>query len=387
MKSTFKEFFESEKSGGIVLLLVTILSILAANSSFQTVYLDFWNTPMGEHSLVEWINDGLMAIFFLYIGLELEREIYQGELSRLKKASLPIFAALGGMIVPALIYFFFNHGTPTQSGAGIPMATDIAFAIGILSLVGKRVPLSLKIFLTALAVIDDLGAILVIALFYTSSLSLIYLFLALGIFLFLIVLNKMGIISLVPYLVGGFLLWYCMLHSGVHATLAGVLLAFAIPFGNGKKATPSAKVWHFLHKPVTFGILPLFALANTALIFSGNFSDFGQVVSMGIILGLFLGKPIGIWLFSYLSVQLGICSLPSGIRMKHVVGHWFPWRNWFYHVHLRHAAGIQRPGNDQPGQDGYPGRLPDFRSYRVFLVEINLEASSASKCKIVSILL
>jgi len=320
MKSTFREFFESEKSGGIVLLIVTILSILAANSSFQAVYLDFWNTPMGKHSLVEWINDGLMAIFFLYIGLELEREIYQGELSRLKKASLPIFAALGGMIVPAMIYLFFNHGTPTQAGAGIPMATDIAFAIGILSLLGKRVPLSLKIFLTALAVIDDLGAIIVIAIVYTASLSVPYLLFALGIFLVLVLLNRLKVNNLAPYLLGGSIMWYCTLHSGVHATLAGVLLAFAIPFGDGRKATPSAKVWHFLHKPVSFGILPLFALANTALIFSGNLSNFGQPVSLGIILGLFLGKPLGIWFFSFLSVKIGICTLPSGIRMKHVVG-------------------------------------------------------------------
>jgi Na+:H+ antiporter, NhaA family len=320
MRSKFKEFFESEKSGGIVLLFVTILSIIIANSSLQVTYLSFWNTPMGEHSLVEWINDGLMAIFFLYVGLELEREIYQGELSRLKKASLPIFAALGGMLVPAMIFIIFNHGTPTHSGAGIPMATDIAFAIGILSLLGKKVPLSLKIFLTALAVIDDIGAIIVIAVFYTSSLSLLYLFLALGIFLILIVLNRLKVNSFIPYILGGIVMWYCMLHSGVHATLAGVLLAFAIPFGNGRKSTPSAKTWHFLHKPVSFGILPLFALANTALIFSGNLSNFGQTVSLGIILGLFLGKPAGIWLFSFLSVKLGICSLPGGIRMKHVVG-------------------------------------------------------------------
>jgi NhaA family Na+:H+ antiporter len=261
-----------------------------------------------------------MAIFFLYIGLELEREIYQGELSHLKKASLPILAALGGMIIPAAIFIIFNHGMPSHAGAGIPMATDIAFAIGILSLLGKKVPLSLKIFLTALAVIDDLGAILVIAIFYTSSLSIIYLCLALGIFLLLVMLNRLKVNNLIPYLLGGVVMWYCMLHSGVHATLAGVLLAFAIPFGNGNRATPSAIVWHYLHKPVSFFILPLFAIANTALILNGNLSDFGQTLSLGIILGLFLGKPIGIGLFSYLSVKLGICSLPAGIRMRHMLG-------------------------------------------------------------------
>ena len=320
MRSKFREFFESEKSGGIVLLIVTVFSIILANSSLQHAYLQFWNAALGVHSLVEWINDGLMAIFFLYIGLELEREIYQGELSRMKKASLPILAALGGMIIPAGIFMILNHGTPSHAGAGIPMATDIAFAIGILSLLGKKVPLSLKIFLTALAVIDDLGAILVIAVFYTSSLSLIYLCLALGIFLILVLLNRQKVNNLLPYLVGGVMMWYCMLHSGVHATLAGVLLAFAIPFGNGNKSTPSAKVWHFLHKPVSFFILPLFAIANTALILNGSLSDFGQTLSLGIILGLFLGKPMGIWLFSFLSVKLGICALPSGIRMKHIVG-------------------------------------------------------------------
>ena len=320
MKTKFLEFFESEKSGGIVLLFATILSILVVNSSLQADFLNIMNFQMGEHNLSEWINDGLMAIFFLYIGLELEREIYQGELSRLRKASLPIFAAIGGMIVPALIFTLLNHGTPTQPGAGIPMATDIAFAIGILSLLGKRVPLSLKIFLTALAVIDDLGAILVIAFFYTSFLSLIYLFCAVGIYIVLIILNRMKVFSLLPYLAGGVVMWYCMLHSGVHATLAGVLLAFAIPFGDGKKLTPSNKTLHFLHKPVSFIILPLFALANTAIIFNNSWSEVAQPVSLGIILGLFLGKPLGIWLFSWLPIKLGICSLPGGVRMKHILG-------------------------------------------------------------------
>jgi NhaA family Na+:H+ antiporter len=320
MKSKFREFFDSEKAGGIVLLVVTLLSILVTNSSLQQAYLEIWNTQLANHSIVHWINDGLMAIFFLYIGLELEREIYQGELSNLKKASLPILAAVGGMIVPALIFLFFNHGTPTQSGAGIPMATDIAFAIGLLSLLGKRVPLSLKIFLTALAVIDDLGAILVIAIFYTSAISIIYLLSALGILLVLIMLNRMKVLTLIPYIVGGILMWYCMLHSGVHATITGVLLAFAIPFGDGKKETPSAKLLHLLHKPVSFAILPIFALANTALVFDGNWSGLTEPLSIGIILGLFFGKPLGIWLFSLLSVRFGICVLPAGVRMKHILG-------------------------------------------------------------------
>lgn len=320
IRSRFKQFFESEKSSGVVLLIVSIISMLITNSSGQVAYLHFLNSELAGHSLVYWINDGLMAIFFLYIGLELEREIYQGELSNLKKAALPIFGALGGMIVPALIYTFFNHGTVTHSGAGIPMATDIAFAIGILSLLGKRVPLSLKIFLTALAVIDDMGAILVIATFYTSSLSFVYLSSALGIFGLLILLNRLKVYSLIPYLAGGLLMWYCMWHSGVHATLTGVMLAFAIPFRDGRKSTPSAKLLHFLHQPVSFFILPIFALANTALVFNVNWADFVQPLSIGIILGLFLGKPFGIWLFSFLSVRFGICTLPNDLRMKQLVG-------------------------------------------------------------------
>jgi NhaA family Na+:H+ antiporter len=320
MRSKFKEFFESEKSGGFVLLVVTIISMGIANSGFQSSYLEFWDTQLGGHDLVHWINDGLMAIFFLYIGLELEREIYQGELSHLKKASLPIFGAIGGMVVPASIFLLLNFGTSTQSGAGIPMATDIAFAIGILSLLGKRVPLSLKIFLTALAVIDDLGAILVIAVFYTSSISVPYLLAALGIFLVLITLNKLKILALTPYLIGGIVMWYCMLNSGVHATITGVLLAFTIPFRDGKKATPSARLLHILHKPVSFLILPIFALANTALIFDNNWSSLTEPLSIGIILGLFLGKPFGILVFSYLSVKLGICDLPENIKMKHIFG-------------------------------------------------------------------
>lgn len=320
MKARFQDFFESEKSGGIVLLFMTLLSILVVNSSHQAAYLNFWATKFGSHSLVEWVNDGLMAIFFLYIGLELEREIYQGELSRLKKASLPLFAAIGGMVVPATIFLALNYNTNTQSGAGISMATDIAFAIGILSLLGKRVPVSLKIFLAALAVIDDLGAILVIAIFYTSSFSFPYLTGALGIFLSLLIFNRMRVTNLAPYLLGGIVMWYFMLNSGVHATVAGVLLAFAIPFGKGKEHTPSFRVLHALHKPVSFIILPLFALGNSALIFTSNWSDAVQPVTLGILFGLFIGKPAGILLFSYLPIRMGISALPSGIRMKHILG-------------------------------------------------------------------
>ena len=323
MKETnlFKAFFESEKAGGFVLIFATLISLFLANSIFQLEYLQIWNYEIGNHSLTEWINDGLMTIFFLLIGLELEREVYVGELSSLKKASLPIIGALGGMVVPALIYLYFNFGTSTQSGAGIPMATDIAFAIGILSLLGNRVPTSLKIFLTALAVIDDLGAIIVIAIFYTTSISLLNLGIALGILGFLFILNRLKVNYLIPFLIGGILMWYFMLNSGVHATITGVLLAFVIPFGDGKKENISYKLQHFLHKPVAFIILPLFALANTCIVLNFNwYVGLSHSNSIGIILGLIIGKPLGIWLFSYLGVLIGIGILPKGLQWKNIFG-------------------------------------------------------------------
>ncbi|MCX7798241.1 MAG: Na+/H+ antiporter NhaA [Melioribacter sp.] len=315
------EFFNSEKAGGIILVLMTALSLTLANSSFGEEYIKFWNINIGNHSLAHWINDGLMAIFFLLIGLELEREIYIGELSDIKNATLPIFAAVGGMIIPATIYTTFNYGTSFQSGAGIPMATDIAFAIGILSLLGKLVPASLKIFLTALAVIDDLGAILVIAIFYTSNLSLTNLIIALSVFVILLILNRMNINYLLLYLIGGVIMWFFMSKSGVHATIAGVLLAFAIPFRRGDEKSPSYILQHFLHKPVAFIILPLFALANTCISVQSNwYSNLLENYSLGIILGLLLGKPIGITLFSMLGVFLGLCALPKELKWKNIIG-------------------------------------------------------------------
>ena len=246
----FKEFFESEKAGGIILMLCTLLSLLLVNSSYSEAYLQIWHWPLFGENLEHWINDGLMAIFFLLIGLELEREVYNGELSNLKNALLPMMAALGGMILPVIIYFGFNIQKGSLTGAGIPMATDIAFALGILSLLGNRIPASLKVFLTALAVIDDLGAILVIAIFYTGSIIWINLLISLSIFLILLILNRMKVYKLLPYLIGGVFMWYFMLHSGVHATITGVLLAFAIPFGKGDESSISIKLQHFLHKPV-----------------------------------------------------------------------------------------------------------------------------------------
>ena len=317
----FKEFFESEKSGGILLICCTALSLLLANSFLQDSYVQVWHFQFGGHSLTHWVNDALMTIFFLLIGLELEREIYNGELSSLKSASLPIFAALGGIVVPAGLFLLFNFGTHTQSGAGIPMATDIAFAIGILSLLGNRVPASLKILLTAIAVIDDLGAIIVIAVFYTSSLVFTNLFLALGVFGVLLVLNRLKVHNLIPYLIGGVAMWYFMQQSGVHPTITGVLLAFAIPFSDGGEKSPSFILQHWLHKPVAFFILPLFALANTCItIDSGWQTGLTQTNSIGIFAGLIVGKPLGIFLFSFIAVSLGLGALPQDLKWKQIIG-------------------------------------------------------------------
>ena len=317
----FKSFFESEKAGGLILLIATLLSLALANSSFSEVYLSIWHHPIGNHNAEYWINDGLMAIFFLLIGLELEREVYIGELSNFKEALLPFSAALGGMIVPAILYLAFNSGTTTHSGYGIPMATDIAFAIGILSLLGNKVPLSLKVFLTALAVIDDLGAIIMIALFYTKTLYFTNLLISLGIFGILLILNRLKVKSLIWYLIGGVFMWYFMLHSGVHATITGILLAFAIPFGDGNPKSISYQLEHWLHKPVAFVIIPLFALSNTAIIIG---KDWMQALtdhsSLGILAGLCIGKPLGIVSAIFISVKLKLTELPKGINWSQLLG-------------------------------------------------------------------
>lgn len=329
IKGLYKEFIESEKTGGIVLIFCTIISLMIANSSWSETYLHLWHGNIGSESLEYWINDGLMAIFFLLIGLELEREIYIGELSNFKKASLPIVGAIGGMLVPALIYMIFNFGTSTQAGGGIPMATDIAFAVGVLSLLGNKVPTALKVFLVALAVIDDLGAILVIALFYPSQTSSgmlgldpgTNLLIAGGIFGVLLLMNRLKVHVLIPYLIGGIVMWYFMLHSGVHATVTGVLVAFAIPFQKGEKTSISYKLQHFLHLPVAFFILPLFALANTCVVIDTNWaSSLTTNSSLGIMLGLIVGKPLGILLFCFMAVTLKFSSLPYAIRWKHILG-------------------------------------------------------------------
>jgi NhaA family Na+:H+ antiporter len=262
-----------------------------------------------------------MAIFFLLIGLEIEREIYVGELSDLKNASLPIFAAVGGMVMPALFYFAINRGTATQNGFGIPMATDIAFALGVLALLGNRIPASLKVFLTALAIIDDLGAILLIAIFYVGDFSFLYLMLSLAILAGLIVLNRLGVNSLAAYLIPGVLMWYFMLQSGVHATLAGVLLAFALPFRDGGEQSPSYKLQHFLHKPVAFLIMPVFSLANTGIVFNARWTnELLSPNSLGVFAGLILGKPLGILSASFLAIKSGLSRLSSDLSWGHIVG-------------------------------------------------------------------
>lgn len=324
LSESFNQFFESEKSGGILLILCTIVSLALANSALGEAYLAMWHLHIGSLSVEHWVNDGLMAIFFLMIGLELERELYNGELADFKKALLPVLAALGGMIFPALIHYALNVDLPTQAGIGIPMATDIAFALGILAILGDRIPASLKVFVAAFAVIDDLGAAMVIALFYTAKISVLHLLGAIGVFLVLFGLNRLRVMSLIPYLIGGVIMWVLMLKSGVHATLAGIALAFAIPFTAKQDdvASPSHRLEHFLHRPVAYFILPIFALANTGVIVGGDLVSMmlHDVNALGVMAGLVLGKPIGISLFCFIAIMFGVCSLPEDIKWPHVLG-------------------------------------------------------------------
>ncbi len=322
-------FLKNEQVSGIVLILATIISLCIANSSFGPGYAEFWQSKIGfqgagialKFSAEHWVNDGLMAVFFLLIGLEIERELYIGALSDMKEATLSGFAALGGMVMPALFHFLLNQGTATQAGIGIPMATDIAFALGVLALLGKRVPVSLKIFLSAFAIMDDLGAIVLIALFYARELSLPYFASALAIFLGLLLLNRLGVRRLSLYLLPGILMWYCLLNSGVHATLAGVLLAFAIPFGPGEGISPSSRLLHILQAPVSFLVMPLFALANTGIVLSGSWiAGLASTNTLGIFLGLLVGKPLGIVVFCFLAVKAGVSRLPVGVSWKQIAG-------------------------------------------------------------------
>ena len=324
LSKTFQEFIASGKAGGAILILCTLVSLAIANSAWGSSYLGFWHIPLGGLTVELWINDALMAIFFLLVGLELKRELVNGELSDLRNAMLPILAAAGGIAVPAGIHFALNGGTPTQAGVGIPMATDIAFALGVLALLGNRVPASLKVFLAALAVMDDLGAIIVIAVFYTAQLSIAYLVGALAVFVALRLMNtRLRVPALWPYLLGGALMWYLMLKSGVHATIAGVLLAFTIPYSaqEDDAASPSHLLEHVLHKPVAFLILPIFALANTGIVIGADWAgELSSLNSLGILVGLVLGKPVGILLFSFAAVAIGVCRLPLDLAWRHVLG-------------------------------------------------------------------
>lgn len=324
----FRKFLDNSQSSGILLIFCVVISLMIANSSFGDAFQNLLDTKIGtevfhlNYPISIWINDGLMAIFFLLVGLEIKREIVEGELSSFSNASLPIVAAVGGMLVPALIFFLFNQETDFTKGWAIPMATDIAFSLAIIAMLGKRVPISLKIFLAALAIVDDLGAIVVIAIFYTDQIHWDYLGLSALMVAILIILNRLNFTKHIFYLIPGVFLWYFMHHSGIHATIAGVLLAFAIPTNvSTTEISPLEKLEQKLHLPVNFIIMPIFALANTNIAFKngmvdGLFSNFGY----GIILGLFLGKVIGINLFSYIFIKLKISTLPDKSSWSQMIG-------------------------------------------------------------------
>lgn len=333
--SGIQQFLRYLFSSGVLLITVTVISLLLANSSWGVSYLEIFEKHFGfengvihlNETIRHWINDGLMAIFFLLVGLEIKRELLIGELSTRSKSMLPFIAAIGGMLIPALIYNCFNAGTNTSHGWGVPMATDIAFALAILAMVGNKVPIGLKIFLTALAIIDDLGAILVIAFFYTSDLNFNYLLIALVPVAILFFLNKTRNQYLLFYSITGIVLWYCVLKSGVHATIAGIVLAFFIPLDisknekNGYKVSPLERLENSLHGVVNIVILPLFALANTALVIEGNIlSKLTAGLSLGVMFGLFIGKPIGITFFSWLAVKTKIAALPTSVNWRHIFG-------------------------------------------------------------------
>lgn len=324
----FKKFFKSSQASGIILIFCVLISLLVANSSLAGNFQSFLNKEIGtklfhlQYPVSIWINDGLMAVFFLLVGLEIKREMMEGELSSFKNASLPIFAAIGGMLVPAIIYTIFNSGTVYGKGWGIPMATDIAFSLAIISMLGKRIPNSIKIFLAALAIVDDLGAILVIAIFYTEQIHWTYLLLSFGITALLFLLNFLKVTKIIFYIIPGLFLWYFLHHSGIHATIAGVLLAFSIPTNvSDIEISPLEKLEHSLHFPVSFLIMPVFALTNTNITFNeGMISGLTGTLGLGIVGGLILGKLIGINLFSLIAIKLKISSLPQNSSWKQMLG-------------------------------------------------------------------
>ena len=322
MSKPFKWFFKLEAASGLVLLFAAIIALIISNSNLSEIYFSTLNKYLFigindfgiKLSVIHWINDALMAIFFFFVTLEIKREFIQGELSNIKQALLPIIGAVGGMLVPALIYVFINLGdTETLTGWAIPSATDIAFSLGVLSLLGKRVPISLKVFLTALAIIDDLGAIVIIALFYSGDLSVKYLSLMLIAFIILLVLNKFNIKKFLPYLIVGLILWDFTHNSGIHATIAGVLLAMTIPHRKKEKDfSLLIKIEHSISPYVAFGIMPLFAFANAGVSLEGlSLESLLDKVPLGIVLGLFVGKQLGVFIFSYISIKLKIAQMPN----------------------------------------------------------------------------
>jgi NhaA family Na+:H+ antiporter len=325
----FAEFLSYQQSAGILIILATVVSLIMANTPLLHAIEAFWHIPLGWRfsglgfSLTthEWVNDGLMAVFFFLVGLEIKREVLGGELSSVKMATLPIVAAIGGMIVPALIYYSINFSNPdTSHGWGIPMATDIAFALAILLLAGDKVPPSLKLLLTSLAVVDDLGAIVVIAAFYSGGLAWSYLGAAVLVVLILAAMNYAGVKRFVFYLIPGIVLWYVVYKSGIHATIAGVVLAIFIPYGKGEDSSTLMKLEHALNRPVNFAILPLFALSNTLIPLSGDMiQGLGSAMSIGIFAGLVIGKPLGISLFTWLALKTGLSKLSGGANMKQII--------------------------------------------------------------------
>ena len=322
LSSPFKWFFKLEAASGLVLLISAVIALIISNSNFSSLYFETLQSYLFiginniglKMSLHHWINDALMAVFFFFVTLEIKREFIQGELSSSKQALLPIIAAIGGMLVPALIYIYINFGNgDTINGWAIPSATDIAFSLGVLSLLGSRVPISLKVFLTALAIIDDLGAIIIIAFFYTGDLSIQYLSLLLLTFIALLILNKSGVKKFLPYLILGLILWFFTYQSGVHATISGVLLATVIPHRKkNEEYSLLTKIEHNISSYVAFGIMPLFALANAGVSLDGiNLESLLSPVPLGIVLGLFVGKQIGVFLFSIIAIKLKIAQMPN----------------------------------------------------------------------------
>jgi NhaA family Na+:H+ antiporter len=331
VRNTFKQFFQLEAAGGLLLIAAAALALIINNSPLSWLYNGLLEVPVVAQigalkiakPLLLWINDGLMALFFLLIGLEVKREVIQGHLSRASQIVLPGAAAIGGMVIPALVFWALNKDSPTaMSGWAIPMATDIAFALGVLALLGKRVPVSLKLFLMTLAIIDDLGAIIVIALFYSGELSNLSLALAAGSILSLIAMNRLGVVKLAPYLLVGLVLWVCVLKSGVHATLAGVILAFCIPLKTARDVpSPLQQLEHALHPWVAYAILPLFAFANAGVSLTGvTMESFTHHVPMGIALGLLVGKMVGVFGLTWLAVKTGMAALPTGANWGQVLG-------------------------------------------------------------------